>query len=77
MFVDFGSRGKCLDSVIFKTSSRSERIHENTLNIPPGKPLNGTFGPSFPSVFVGDEEFGLLKNRLRPYAGNISSKAIY
>jgi hypothetical protein len=62
-FVDIGSDGKRSNSSTFKTSALSKRIQENTLNIPPGKPLDDTCGPSLPYVF-GDESFGLSTNLL-------------
>jgi hypothetical protein len=47
IFVDVGAYAKRSDSSILKNSAQSKRIQENTLIIPPGKPLDGTCGPSF------------------------------
>ncbi|GFG34203.1 hypothetical protein Cfor_00474 [Coptotermes formosanus] len=52
----------------------SKIIRENTPNISPGKPLDGTCGPSLPYVLVGGEAFELSTNLLRPYGGKDLSK---
>jgi hypothetical protein len=69
IFEDVGSYGKCSDSSIFRASELRKRIHENALNIPPGKPLDGIFHPPLLYLFVGDEAFGLSMKFLRPYGG--------
>ncbi|GFG31270.1 hypothetical protein Cfor_03274, partial [Coptotermes formosanus] len=73
-FVEVGSYEKRSDSSFFKNSALSKRIQGNALNIPPGKPLDSTCGPSLPYVFVGREAFGLSTNLLQPYGGKICRK---
>lgn len=73
LYVDIGSYGKNSDSSIFQSSDFNRGLVNNTLNIPRGKQLPGTGGPSMPYVFVGDEAFGLSQNILRPYAGKFLS----
>jgi len=45
------------------------------LELPSERPLSRTEGPNVPHFFVGDEEFALNRNILRPFGGsNMSVK---
>jgi len=75
MCVVISSYGKDCGSTILKRSTLWISIQTNMLELPSERPLSGTEGPNVPHFFVGDEEFALNRNILRPFGGyNLSVK---
>lgn len=64
--IDVGGYGKNSDSGIFEASVMGKRISENTLNIPPDRPLPNESRPT-PCVLIGDEAFALTEFLMRPF----------
>jgi hypothetical protein len=67
--VSVGSYGKDCDSSIFKETQFWTKLTEGNLHIPQPSILNGFPQENLPYVLVGDEEFSLHDNLLRPFAG--------
>ena len=73
-YVDNGTYGKDCDSSVFR-ETYFKLLIRNKLHIPPSVPLFTSDTENFPFVFVGNEEFSLSENLMRPYAGyNLSEK---
>lgn len=66
-YIDVGAYGKFSDSTVFKNGPFWQKLQNDTLNIPKGKPLPKE-NIDQPYVIVGDEALPLTKNLLRPYA---------
>lgn len=74
VYVDIGSYGRSSDSTVFSNSRLFQKMQNNELDIPNGKPLANN-GKTVPFVLIGDEGFALSNNLLRPYARkNLSEK---
>jgi hypothetical protein len=56
--VDVGTYGSCSDGGVFENSSLGAELGEDSLHLPPDKPLPGIDEP-MPHVIVGDEAFPL------------------
>ncbi|KAK7095652.1 hypothetical protein V1264_005034 [Littorina saxatilis] len=65
---DLGVNGRNNDAGIFGNSELYHHLEENTLNVPPPRPLPGRQEES-PFVLVGDEAFPLKTYLLKPYPG--------
>ena len=59
------------DSAIFSNSEFGKAAYENTLGIPHGKPVPGSF-TKLPFTIVADKAFGLHPNLMRPFPGRKS-----
>jgi hypothetical protein len=55
IFIDVGSNGRANDSAVFRDSTLNSAIENNLLNWPDN------------CVIVGDDDFPLRKNLLKPY----------
>lgn len=69
LYADVGCQGRISDGGVFKNTTLSKKLEENSLNLPnlnilPGREKN------VPYVFVADEAFPLKDNILKPYPGS-------
>lgn len=64
-----GDVGGSSDDGTFASSNFGRLILENTIGLPPGKPLPGT-DTIFDHYFVGDAAYPLKPNLMKPYPGN-------
>ncbi|KAJ8940974.1 hypothetical protein NQ314_010526 [Rhamnusium bicolor] len=62
VYLNVGSYGKDCDSSILKESVLWKKLIQGTLNIPTPRPLGEQSQVNVPSVFIGDEGFGLHNN---------------
>ena len=58
IYVDVGCNGRISDDGVFRNSTFSEALEQNTLNIPPAEPLSDHIFPC-PYVIVADDAFPL------------------
>ena len=65
--VDVGAAGRHSDGGVLSSSRFGQSLDNNSLSLPPSKPLPGTLSLYVPHVFVGDEAFPLKQNMMRPY----------
>ena len=63
---DIGVNGRHSDAGVFASSHMSSALEDNTLHIPPDKPLPGR-DVNTPYVIVGDEAFPLKCHVMKPY----------
>lgn len=78
IYVDIGCNGRVSDGGVFKNSSLSKALEENTLNVPPPQPLlNQSF--SLPYTLVADDAFPLKGYIQKPFsqAGLTQERRIY
>ncbi|XP_036317587.1 putative nuclease HARBI1, partial [Rhagoletis pomonella] len=68
--VSIGSYGSHSDGGIFQVSPFGQALMDNTLPLPPPKPLSIGSTERFPHFFVGDAAFPLRTNLMRPYPGS-------
>lgn len=69
LLVDIGDSGRESDGSVFASCNLGQAIHENKLNLPDARELDGTH-VTFPYVFVGDEAFPLKTSLIKPYPRN-------
>lgn len=68
LFVDIGCQGRISDGGVFQNSQMYRKIADNTLNLPPAKPLPERHIDT-PYVFVADNAFPLTEHIMKPYSG--------
>jgi hypothetical protein len=69
VYIDVGSYSAASDSSAFSNSNMGNRLEENLLKIPNGRPLpNDESGKVMPFCIVADEAFDLSRHVLRLYA---------
>lgn len=66
--VDVGAYGRQSDGGVPKQSVFGQLLEQGRLELPKDQPLPNTTLPA-PCVFVGDEDFQLRPDFLRPYPG--------
>ena len=67
IYVDIGCNGRVSDGGVFRNSSLSKALEENTLHIPPPQPLpNQSF--SLPYMIVADDAFPLKEYIQKPFS---------
>ena len=78
LYVDIGRNGRVSDGGVFRSSTLSEALESNSLNIPPPEPVPGE-SFSLPYVIVADDAFPLKENILKPYSqtGLTTERRIY
>lgn len=68
--VQVGDFGRTSDGGVFRNSALARELENQTLNIPPPKPLPGAaFLGDMPHVIVADAAFPLKSYLLKPYGG--------
>ena len=77
-YVDVGCNRRISDGGVFKNSSLSRALEENSLNLPSPTPLPGRSEPT-PFLIVADDAFPLKNYILKPYSqrGLMKEKRIY
>ena len=66
--VDVGANGRACDAGIFGRSNMATALENNTVAIPPPRPLPGRVN-NVPFVVVADDAFGLKPHIMKPYPG--------
>ena len=66
IYVDVGCNGRISDGGVFRNSTFSEALEQNTLNIPPAEPLPVRIFPC-PYVIVADDVFPLKTYLMKPH----------
>lgn len=65
---DLGAEGSASDSGIWNRCSLKTGVDNNTIHLPPPKPLEaGNDATKVPHVFVGDDAFALSPNMMKPF----------
>ena len=67
LYIDVGCNGRISDGGVFRNSTLSTALEQNTLNIPPPKPLPGKTQP-IPYMIVADDAFPLKEYIQKPYS---------
>ncbi|XP_037806088.1 protein ANTAGONIST OF LIKE HETEROCHROMATIN PROTEIN 1-like [Lucilia sericata] len=75
--VSVGSFGSQSDSGIFRLSPFGESVMTGNVPVPPHKPLSASTDDPFPHYFIGDADFPLRNNLMRPGSNLDTKKAIY
>lgn len=65
-FIDVGSKGRVSDGGVFNRSLLNGALQNNSLNIPPPRPLPGT-DIETPFVILADDAFALKPYIMKPY----------
>lgn len=66
IYADIGSRGRNNDGGVFASCSFSTALQDNTMDIPPAKPLPRRQKP-VPFCIIGDDAFPLKENIMKPF----------
>lgn len=66
LFIDVGCKGRISDGGVFNRSPLSNALEQNTLNIPPPRPLPGT-NIETPLVILADDAFALKTYIMKPF----------
>lgn len=66
-FVDVGASGRCSDGGVYNNCKLARALEDNTVNLPPPKPLPGSELP-IPHVIVADDAFALKPYIMKPIA---------
>lgn len=69
MFAEVGAKGRISDGGVFNSSVLSEKITNNTINLPPPSSLPGC-NIELPYVFLGDGAFPLSNHLMKPFPGH-------
>ena len=69
IMIDVGYAGRHSDGGVLSNSNFGRALQDNSLPLPPDRPLPGTSSPAVPYVFVGDKAFPLRQNMMRPFPG--------
>lgn len=67
IYTDIGSRGRNSDGGVFATCSFTRKLGENTLNIPPARPLPLRQKP-MPFYLLADDAFPIKENIMKPFS---------
>lgn len=67
IYTDIGSRGRNNDGGVFASCSFAEALENNTMDIPPDKPLPGRH-KAVPFCLVADDAFPLKRNIMKPFS---------
>lgn len=67
IYVDVGTNGRISDGGVFAKSTLSTDLHDNSLHLPPARPLPGRTKPQ-PYVIVADEAFPLQPYLMKPFS---------
>ena len=71
VMVDVGANGRACDAGVFARSAMAAALENNTVNIPPPRPLPGRVN-NVPFVIVGDDAFGLKPHIMKLFPGRES-----
>ena len=71
VMVDVGANGRACDAGVFARSAMAAALENDTVNIPPPRPLPGRVN-NVPFVIVGDDAFGLKPHIMKPFPGRES-----
>lgn len=66
IYANIGANGRVSDGGVFNNCELSRALQENTINLPPPKPLTGRT-KQVPYVVVGDDAFALKSYLMKPY----------
>ena len=69
IMIDVGDAGCHSDGGVLSNSNFGRAVQNNSLSLPPDRPLPGTSSPAVPYIFVGDAAFPLRPNLMRPFPG--------
>ena len=67
IYIDVGCNGRISDGGVFKNSTLSTALEQNSLHIPQATPLPGKTHP-IPFMIVADDAFPLKQYILKPYS---------
>lgn len=66
IYMDVGCKGRISDGGVFNQCTLAAALEQNTLHIPPARPLTEN-GPPIPNVIVADDAFALKPHIMKPY----------